>query len=812
MASWRVVPVTLLCTLLLGTAGAQGPSGAALYRDGQLDAAFRALQPEAARGDAQAQFLLGELHYNGFATARNRPEALRWYRLAAAQGYAPAQLMVAEMLLDDGRSPAEWREGEAALRGAAEQDLSVPDGAPADARRLLTGLLLGEFLPEARVRHPAQAAALLARWADGGDAISAQKLADLYETGVEDPDPARRLPADRQSFLFWTNRAATMPQDGPSTRGPRLTAEAARLEQAGDLNEAIKVYGEAADLGHVPAMLRLAEVLLATPDRKGTGRFWLERAAERDSAEANLLLGQLLLGEGDAVRAAHHFEVATRGQYRSEDTRQAAALALARLLAAGAPDLPADVPRAVQVLQYGTPARTPEALNVLADLLLAQPTWTALTVNDAMNARLKAALGGLRSAQRTLIWDHFTRRYPESPRWQPAATDLQTMVDWVRRDAQLGDHQGLYLLAQLTLHGLHGIPASEAAARDLLSRAVAAGSSDASRTLKYLTVPPPTPRVTAQQAQAALKLAQDGRRDAQMFLASMYLSGNGVPRDLRQALRWTVTAAEGGDVEAMLSAAGLYRAGIGTPHDSTAASAWQVQAVRAGVPPVERTLLGAWYADGIGLKPDPARAVALYRDAAEFNEPVAKLLLGRTLLFGTGVTVDTQEGVRWIRLAAEQGVVDAQILMGDLYAEGQHVPKDAELAVTWRRRAADQGSMSALTELAWMALRGEGMSPDPVQARQWAETAAARGQRDALLVLANVYSEGLGVPRDPLRAVEYSRQAAERGSAVGAYYTGMVYLTGTGVARDLQQARVWLERARDLGSPEAAAQLRRLAP
>ncbi|WP_119672218.1 hypothetical protein [Deinococcus sp. RM] len=307
------------------------------------------------------------------------------------------------MLLDDGRSPAEWREGEAALRGAAEQDLLVPDGAPADARRLLTGLLLGEFLPEARVRHPAQVAPLLARWADGGDAISAQQLADLYETGVDDPDPARRLPADR-------------------------------LEQAGNLNEAIKVYGEAADLGHVPAMLRLAEVLLATPDRKGTGRFWLERAAERDSAEANLLLGQLL-----------HFEVATRGQYRSEDTRQAAALALARLLAAGAPDLPADVPRAVEVLRFS--ARTPEALNVLADLLLAQPTWTALTVNDAMNGRLKAALGGLRSAQRTLIWDHFTRRYPESPRWQLAAVDLQTMVEWVRRDAQVGDDQGLYRLA-----------------------------------------------------------------------------------------------------------------------------------------------------------------------------------------------------------------------------------------------------------------------------------------------------------------------------------------------------------------------------
>lgn len=810
MSSWRAVPVTILYILTLSTAGAQVTSGAALYRDGQLDAAFRALQPEAARGDAQAQFLLGELHYNGFATPRNRPEALRWYRLAAAQGYAPAQLMVAEMLLDEGRSPAEWREGEAALRGAAEQELRVPEGAPADARRSLTALLLGEFLPEARMRHPAQAAALLARWADGGDAISAQKLADLYETGVDDPDPARRLPADRERFLFWTNRAATMPQDGPTTQGPRLTAEAARLEQAGDLNEAIKVYWEAADLGHVPAMVRLAEVLLATPDRKGPGRGWLERAAELDAAKANLLLGQLLLGEGDAVRAAHHFEVATRGQDRSEDTRQAAALALARLLAAGAPDLPADVPRAVEVLRFS--ARTPEALNVLADLLLAQPTWTALTVNDAMNARLKAALGGLRSAQRTVIWDHFTRRYPESPRWQPAAADLQTMVDWVRRDAQVGDDRGLYLLAQLTLHGLHGIPASEAAARDLLSRAVAAGSSDASRTLKYLTVPPATPRVTAQQAQAALKLAQDGRRDVQMFLASMYLSGDGVPRDLRQALRWTVTAAEGGDVEAMLSASALYRAGIGTPHDSTAASAWQVQAVRAGVPPAERTRLGAWYADGIGLKPDPVRAVALYRDATEFNEPVAQGLLGSALLFGIGVAMDTQEGVRWIRLAAEQGMLGAQEILGDLYAEGQHVPKDAGLAVTWRRRAADQGSMGALTELAWMALDGEGMSRDPAQARQWAETAASRGYRDALLLLAHMYGGGIGIPHEPGRAVEYSRQAAERGSADGAYNLGMAYLTGTGVARDLQQARVWLERAQALGSAEAAAQLRRLAP
>ena len=45
----------------------------------------------AEQGNAPAQFNLGVAYVNGDGVTRDNEEALRWYRLAAEQGHAPAQ-------------------------------------------------------------------------------------------------------------------------------------------------------------------------------------------------------------------------------------------------------------------------------------------------------------------------------------------------------------------------------------------------------------------------------------------------------------------------------------------------------------------------------------------------------------------------------------------------------------------------------------------------------------------------------------------------------------------------------------------------
>ena len=52
--------------------------------------AVRLYRLAAAQGDADAHFYLGYMYENGRGVAQDRAEATRWYRLAAAQGDADA--------------------------------------------------------------------------------------------------------------------------------------------------------------------------------------------------------------------------------------------------------------------------------------------------------------------------------------------------------------------------------------------------------------------------------------------------------------------------------------------------------------------------------------------------------------------------------------------------------------------------------------------------------------------------------------------------------------------------------------------------
>ncbi|MFT5487366.1 MAG: hypothetical protein ACI9JL_003109 [Paracoccaceae bacterium] len=61
------------------------------YNQGAYFTAFHDLMPFAVRGDAQAQFALGEMLRAGNGTLRNREEAIVWTRRSAEQGHSAAQ-------------------------------------------------------------------------------------------------------------------------------------------------------------------------------------------------------------------------------------------------------------------------------------------------------------------------------------------------------------------------------------------------------------------------------------------------------------------------------------------------------------------------------------------------------------------------------------------------------------------------------------------------------------------------------------------------------------------------------------------------
>ena len=67
------------------------------FRRGDHARAFIGFRNHAARGDAHAQLILGDMYAKGEGVPEDDTEAVRWYRLAAEQGYAPAQSAVGFM-------------------------------------------------------------------------------------------------------------------------------------------------------------------------------------------------------------------------------------------------------------------------------------------------------------------------------------------------------------------------------------------------------------------------------------------------------------------------------------------------------------------------------------------------------------------------------------------------------------------------------------------------------------------------------------------------------------------------------------------
>ncbi len=83
----------------------------------------------------------------------------------------------------------------------------------------------------------------------------------------------------------------------------------------------------------------------------------------------------------------------------------------------------------------------------------------------------------------------------------------------------------------------------------------------------------------------------------------------------------------------------------------------------------------------IGVKRDYARAMRLYKKAANRGHPAAQFGIGRMYLGGQGIKKNPSLGLRWINLAARKNYPQALALLGDLYWKGKYVKKRKALAL-----------------------------------------------------------------------------------------------------------------------------------
>lgn len=220
--------------------------------------------------------------------------------------------------------------------------------------------------------------------------------------------------------------------------------------------------------------------------------------------------------------------------------------------------------------------------------------------------------------------------------------------------------------------------------------------------------------------------AEKGNADAQVFVGNCYANGDGVAKDIGQAMSWYRKAAMNGHAQAQCDMGVRYLYGLGVAKDEIEAYAYfslagssnslasqnlsflqsklstddrllglkrkkelqdEMAANRAG------KVVGGGQAERLDgqlsqsnsapseeklrkdSEDDRAKAEG-YRTKAEAGDARAQYFLGYSYFNGRGVAKDVDESFKWYRKAAEQGDAGAQLALGGCYYAGKGVAKD----------------------------------------------------------------------------------------------------------------------------------------
>jgi TPR repeat protein len=296
-----------------------------------------------------------------------------------------------------------------------------------------------------------------------------------------------------------------------------------------------------------------------------------------------------------------------------------------------------------------------------------------------------------------------------------------------------------------------------------------------------------------------------------LFLTMVSLAGSarGAPAEgmppsetLNSITAWT-EAAEKGEPWACFNLALAFHTGNRVPQNFDEAVKWYRVAAEKGFAPAQANL-GYCYETGAGVATSFREAVRWYQQAAIQGNPFAQFNLGKKILAGTGGVMDPELAGKWLRQAAQQGIIDAYFSLGQLYSSELAGEPDFTEAVKWYRLAAERGFPAAQHALGFLFHEGKGVPQNFSQAIRWYKMAAARNFSDSHYNLGICYERGLGVPQNLIAAAQHYINAAQFGHAYAQYNLGVCYYQGKGVEVDFIEAYKWWNLAAFQGVSEAA--------
>ena len=487
-----------------------------LHPDQNVSAqSFEAIRRRAEKGDATAQFALGEMYEKGQGALKNITNAVEWYRRAAMQEHAPAQARLGSIL-------AVELQGEGLAKHAGEGLEWVRKAA--DQGNVYGQHQLGSFyyLGSGVTQDFAEAAKWYLKAANQEYYYAQHLIAEMYLLGVG-------VAKDEAEAANWLQRAAATCKRQAENGDIELQFMLAQIYAGGqgvqkDSAEAARWFQRAGEKGNAEIQYRVGRKFAAGDGVKKNeveADTWFRRAAQQGSGEAALELGDMYsVGKGvpqNSVEACRWFREASK----KLDLRSLGACF--RAYNAG-----------MRFLEgQGVPKDEGEAAR-----------WfrlAALCRTNVFSVTDQITLGNMYATGRGVAQD-----FTEAVKWFDKVLESEAFESMVKQNLE-------DLMSE-------GITAPEIAAEWLKLQWKAAEHGDAEAQYALGQAYEEGKGISTDTRTAFgwfFKAALQGHADAQYKVASAYHTGRGVTRSLPDALKWYKLADANGQPEAAAMAQAL---------------------------------------------------------------------------------------------------------------------------------------------------------------------------------------------------------------------------------------------------------------
>jgi hypothetical protein len=317
-------------------------------------------------------------------------------------------------------------------------------------------------------------------------------------------------------------------------------------------------------------------------------------------------------------------------------------------------------------------------------------------------------------------------------------------------------------------------------------------------------------------------LATRGDADAQLQLADMYYTGNGLKQDYTQAFLWYRRAAQQGNMNAQYKLGNIYLMGEGIEQDDVQAAQWYERAAEQGHEAARHNyenlqrLAAEEFVAGNQTEstPQPAATPSMNpgfessRSASGDTAPIAAESSAReTDTADNDIAAGNGEKKGFWAAAGkllglskkdeDPSQTEPQVTLEDDDLDDESTQRRVENAAAGDTDGADP---EALYEMGMAHAFGDGVSKDDSKAFEYFQQAAELGHAGAQYRLGVAYAYGEGVERDTDQAIRWYRESAQNGNAVAQRTLASMYLDGNGVPRDKVMAHAWYRIVADSGN------------